>query len=298
MKQTTYELTLCLKKCVSAGICFAILALITIFWAGNSTYYTNLKRHHTLTYPLTAEYPEKPINVVAVGSAFKEENHFENLFISLFSEMSDIRHYDKEYSPPKLKIPFCIRSLKEIKQLVSESSSISGFGVFFSGVLVISIFAILVKLFLMQKNWKFYFLFFSFVLNCALCFAVTASHMARYAPYIYFIMLMGSYIILDSNVICDKLKYVFAFLVMINSLSFILGMYPTMLYTYETQKTLEEIKKSNSNIHIDTNLSGLYFNLHDNGISYTIKENLTNSEKATLFFPHKMKRVNWNFSDD
>ena len=289
IKNKTIEKITRYKICIKIGLYFAILALVTIFWAGNSAYYTNLIRHNTITYPLTGE---NPIDVMA--TPFKDENHFKNILISLFSELDDTRFGTENYYLPKLKIPFTIHGIKEIKRLVACDNNLSGFGMFFSGIFVISVFAIVIKLWTMHKNWKFYFLILGVILNLGLCFSVTASWMARYAPYVYFIVLIGSYIILSTNRLGNRVKLIFSFLVIVNSSAFIAGMYPTLLYTYNTQKTISRIKEANNSICIDTRFPGHYFNLQDNRISYVVKKDISdNDPDDMLFFPPKTKYVRW-----
>ncbi len=78
---------------------------MTILWAGNTSYLTNIIRHGELTYPLTG--PNK-VDIMSGNSPFDEsrDTRITNLFVSLFSKMDNVR-FNSDRSPV-LKIPFYV----------------------------------------------------------------------------------------------------------------------------------------------------------------------------------------------
>lgn len=264
------------KKCIKRGMAYAVLAFVTIFWAGSSSYLTNFINHGTFTYPLTGK---NPVDIMSANSPFEDTNHFKNLFISLFSEMDNLKVTSNRV--PTLKVPFTLNWESESAMLDLPDARISGFGFFFSGLLIIAIILILIKLLRMKKNADFYLLLINVLVCIALSIGITESWWARYAPYIYFILLMGLYIILDAKKIyAYAIGTLMAVIVCVNGAIFLYSLPEEMKFS---KQVFSQIKELNNYKLIDvytTSFSGLYFNLKDLGVYYSVNENLANDDTA------------------
>lgn len=215
---------------------------------------------------------------MTANSPFHEVNHFKNLFLSLFSYMDNFILASNKNSI--LKIPFTINWEQEKSILSKVDIRISGFGLLFSGILIISIIIILLQLLKIKKDKKSYF----FLINLFTCFGLTftikESWWARYSPYIYFIILISLYIILESiTSIKTIIGIVFAILIINNNLLFLYPIPEELKYSNQIDSNIKNLK-NHEPLYVYTNFSGIYFNLKDNGIYYKIDKNLANDNSA------------------
>ena len=221
---------------------FTSIALATVVWAGNASYMTNFLRHRNFLYPV---FGKDKIDIVTANSPFRYANHFENFFISLFSKMSNPMGeaaWESDLTE-NLKIPFTIDLEVEWSQLVSADIRLSGFGIFFSGIFLIAIVIILIHLIRTKKNQSFYFLLMNFVLCSGLTFGLTESWWARYAPYVYFIVLISLYLILDvKHKILQICGYCFAALVIVNGALFLQPLPNQIEISQQIRSNLQELK--------------------------------------------------------
>ena len=172
------------------GVFYLCLVFVVVVWAGGPTYITNIIRHGSLTYPLTGE---GKVDIITANSPFPVSN-LKTTFLSLFSRVDNFT-LDSGQSPV-LKIPFSFNK-KELEMTMIADARISGFGVFFGGLLIVSLVVIAIWL-LCCKNHAVKILV---CLNLAVClglmFGIKESWWARYSPYIYVIMLIAVYVLLD-----------------------------------------------------------------------------------------------------
>ena len=264
--------------CLKRFCLFAALGLITIFWAGAQSYGTNFINHDNLLYPLMGK---NSIDIITSNSPFPEANHFKNLLISIYSRMDNFTLNHNPKKVPILKIPFAIYD-SEKTHLNIIDNRISGWGVWFSGFFTLSILAILIKLYSMQKNKEFFFLSMNIFVNLLLCFVIKESWWARYSPQIYFIALIGFFIVLDAKK-SALFECIFLLIILANSV-FFLEPYPYILRTTPKTQAVFNAAKKLDKVFIAPNIfEGTYFNLKDAGINYIIDESL-NKAKSPL--PH------------
>lgn len=268
---------------------FATLAVVTVLWAGADAYVMNTVRHGFPLYPL---YGEGAIDIMTFNSPFGDVNHVKNLLTSLFSKMENL-HYSMGMTPT-LKIPFTVDwKTESIYAIHGYDTRLSGFGIFFSGILLISIFAITIKLITVcmdKEKFKQPEMQFNCLLlltNIGLCLVITESWWARYAPYIYFVALMGIYLLWDSKregkvkklVVCLKVALFVLFLCnnLIN-LSRLPGEWRRSVSVHNNLYELSSYQK----VEVDVSgFLGTYFNFEDLRVRYLPNGGLTENGFGT-----------------
>ncbi len=277
------------KNCVKRCMAFTVLALCCIIWAGAPTYMTNLIRHGTFTYPITGN---QPVDIMTPNSSFSTVNHFRNWFISLFSKMGNYFALTDAGTSPQLKIPFSVDFNTELEYLLTPDTRISGFGLFFSGLFLVAIIVTVIKLFQMKKDESFYLCFVNTAVNFIICFAISESWWARYAPYNYFVLLTGLYFILDNVSHYDGRKKIatktvatlISVLCIINSLLFLKGTSNGINYSRTINHMITELNTYDK-IYIDCGtFPGACFNLLDAGVNYEINYNLIENEQSNNLY--------------
>lgn len=276
MSNGNFNISLCLKRMIP----FAVLAFITIFWAGNTSYVTNFLRYHNFTYPLSGK---GAVDIMTTNSPFAEVNHFKNFFLSIFSKMNNMMGETAWNNPDSctLKFPFTVDWVQESQYLSSPDSRISGFGIFFSGILLISLIIIAVKLIFMKKDFKFYFLCMNLIVCLGLTFGITESWWARYSPYVYFIVLIALYIILNSHKkIMHVIGYCFAVIIILNASLFFRSVPQYIQMTKQVHSAFTFLQKDASVSLYAGDFSGIYFNLNDLGIRYVVDPEISQDPEA------------------
>lgn len=262
--------------CLYSGLRYLGLALVTMFWAGSSTYLTNLINHKTFTYPLTGA---DTVDIVTVHSPFTEVNRVKNLLISLFSKLDNCSVTSG--GVPELKIPFSVYWAEEGQFLSIPDARVSGFGIFFGGIIIISAVILIVGLIKIEKDYKFQILFLNIIVCLGLTLGITESWWARYAPYIYFLVLMAMFIALDSQKrMVRGIGVLLSMLILLNNC---LPIYRVPRDIHLSNKTSRKIAalKNNGPVYVYTpNFDGIYFNLRDQDVTYILNLDLLEDEQA------------------
>ncbi len=163
-------------KSFSAGI-FTVIILFLI--SGINPYFTNIKQHNNPLYPLIGK---EKIDIMSASrpKSFENRSVFYKFFISTFSKADNI--IQKDDREPVLKIPFTIHK-GEIGHFYAPDVRISGFGVFFSGIFLLSLIMLCSLRYKSKENKRlFYLIFFMFGLPLLLN---PESWWARYIPYLW-----------------------------------------------------------------------------------------------------------------
>lgn len=268
------------KHRIRSGLLFLALAVVTIFGVGNSSYGTNLVRHHTLTYPLTGAHA---VDIIKYNTPFSSENHFRNVLVSLYSYMDNFQYNLPRDGRPKsaeLKIPFTFHFSREFPMLLAPDARLSGFGPFFSGIWTCCLLVILGALLRMPRGRKKALLLTMTGVCLGLTFGIRESWWARYAPYLYFLALMGLYILLGAG--RRLLRYagtILAALLLVNNALFLLGVPPKLAYSRHLDQTFAEMAQQPVLLFNGTFLGPLY-NLKDKGVVYTLDPELLHDPAA------------------
>ena len=259
------------SKVFKESILYFCLVIATVVWAGSSTYLTNFFRHGSWTYPLTGE---GKVDIISGNSPFAEENHFKNLFISLFSRVDNFAVASGD--TPEFKIPFTFNG-GEISMAALTDARISGFGVMFGGLFIVAVIC-LVACFVLGNNRKLKIMAaINLVVCVALMFGIKQSWWARYSPYIYLIVLVAVYMLL-----CSKRKNVLI-IAALYCLVLLANNFVPLIYfkqEFDDSKAIEEgfaeLKEAGMIEICNSYYEGVYFNFKDYGINYRVNNELIN----------------------
>ena len=256
---------------------FIPLFIVSLVIVGYPTYIKNTIDHKNPFFPLYDKNGEDIITAQQPKS-FLKMNNIEKLFYGTFSKANNLREHDKT----ELKIPFTVYK-EEFTPSMSNDLRISGWGLFFSGLLLCSIF-ILIKYY---KNYKKEsWILYTLSITVLLLIVMSESWWARYTPHFYLFIILSLYILLKySN--HKKLNLIYILIISINTLLPLAG------NTYYTLKNSITILKDfnnleNKEILINTNgMNGIVYNLKDYDINYKIDNTITGTELYYHYLEYK-----------
>lgn len=258
---------------------FLIILAVSLLVVGSNSYIKNIVVHKNPLYPLIGK-DRVDIMTYLQPESFADMSPIEKNFYSLFSRTANIGVFNN--GEPVLKTPFA-KSYYETTQF-SEDTRIGGFGVYFSGILIISVAVIIVYMIasIVRKNYDDLIMIgIPFLLIILIMFCVSDSWWARYAPQVWFIPLMAVFLLLKDNKKFIEVFGVLLFALCIdNSYIIIDHMIKSRIPTSGlTRQTLEENRGKTIEIQMTSpNYSGTLFNLKDFDIKYKIKDKLDDSE--------------------
>jgi hypothetical protein len=169
---------LLLKRFLMISITAGIMAVGII---GFNPYITNVRDYGHPFHPIAGKHkmdiisPHMPVQLL-------EANRFERFINSTFSESAslDSRTSGKHL---KWKIPFVVR-LSEIKALQGEGIRLGGFGVLWSGILLISLIFVIVGAYVQKRNERWYML--ALLLTVIISVAINPeSWWSRFVPQLW-----------------------------------------------------------------------------------------------------------------
>lgn len=249
--------------------------IVGVFVVGLAVYPKNFVTNGNPFYPLFGENKEDIITTNQ-PDYFKEKSSIEKYFISMFAKSANIQEYSGDKAT--LKIPFTVDS-EELNAIKTTDTRMSGNGVLFSGIFILSILIICLTSYKIFKEHKGIFILCSIILGITILFIVFLgeSWWARYFPQTYFIALIALlYLWLLKNKITKSLSYLFIIIILINNLitfneainySYDLNMNAKMQYQYMLDTT-------GGNVYIITEIAypGIYYNIQDDleEYNYTI----------------------------
>ncbi len=264
---------------VKTTVAFAFVVLIALLIVGSNSYVKNIVVKHNPLYPIMGE---DKIDIITnqQPKSFNEKSPIEKNFYSIFSYTAN---YATSFNvgEPELKIPFTSSKDVELNRM-AEDTRIGGFGIYFSGIFIISVIVILISLvmFVVKKNYvKLVFIGVPFVITLLLMFFFDESWWARYAPQTYFVIVMAIFILLTSN----KRKFYICGIVLLlvccyNSAFIAKHMANVKLpISGQIRMNLENLEGKSINLEM-IGFPGTLFNLKDHHIKYTIKEKVKNKQ--------------------
>ena len=265
------------KPLIKTTVSFSIVLIISLLIVGSNSYIKNLVTKGNPLYPIIGKdkidiiTPQQP-------ESFASKSPIEKNFYSIFSYTANYATTFNQ-GTPKLKIPFTSNKDTELNAIV-EDTRIGGFGIYFSGIFIISVIVILTYFIITIKNKKYdklVFIGIPFIITILLMLFFGESWWARYAPQTYFIVIMASFILLTSE---SKKCYALAFLLFLlcsyNSALIFKHMIDTKIpISGQTRINLEKLENQSITIKRE-GFAGVIFNLKDHNIKYTIKEKIKN----------------------
>lgn len=280
------EKKLSLKYMFSNGVCYFCLALFSIIWMGYPTYVKNFLDHGTCTYPLTGT----DINILRDNAprGFDGKGNLYKVFYSIFGEYSNF-FWNSEKELPELKIPFSIQKAELV--IPDLDARISGFGLFFSGILIIAISICCIWL-LKIKNadkMKAYVLVLLVTSGLMIVF-ISGSWWARFAPHIYITVLTSTFICMQNKLKWKKCWYtIYLVLILINSVYFALQPIKAISGSRRICHELDELSGKTVEVSMD-NFWGRLFALDDYNIEYTVVNDIKQPDgECYLIFQEPVK---------
>ncbi len=275
----------------------AIIALIIgLFVIGLSTYPKNLKVAGHIFYPLFGEN-KVDIMITNQPKSFQHISGLKKFFLSNFSKTDNITYFHDK--TPKLKFPFTIYK-DEFYHLAITDTRIGGYGILFSGILILSLIVISVGLYKIYKRNKelFWMFFIPLISTLIIIIILEESWWARYLPQLYWVPIIAIIILIKFS---SNIKF------RILNIILILSMFLNLSFFCERNFMLEY--KSYDSISEDIlNLSSLYANgktlyfytENFDGVMYNIKDNINDfkiindTEKIDIENHKKAKNIYMN----
>lgn len=248
--------------CLFKKLCliFIPLFIVSLVIIGYPTYIKNTIDHSNPFFPLYDENGEDIITEQQ-PKRFLEMNNIEKLFYGTFSKANNLRENDKTV----LKIPFTLYK-DELIPAMSIDLRISGWGILFSGLLLVSIF-ILIKYYKYYKNESW--ILYTLGITVFLLLIMSESWWARYTPHFYLFIILSLYILLKYGNF-KIVNYVFIGLVAVNTLLPLAGNgYYTLKNSISISKDFNNLKNREIVVN-EKGMNGTIYNLKDYGINYIV----------------------------
>lgn len=253
---------------------FIPLFFIAIIYIGYSTYIKNYIDHKNFFFPVYGEDKEDIITAQQ-PKEFLKYNNIQKVFYATFSKVNNLMDNRKT----KLKIPFTIYK-EEIKTTASIDTRISGYGIIFSGLLIISIIVIIFSFKKLTKKEK-EIIFLLLLIVIGITFGISEGWWARYNPNIYIIIIISLYILLKYY--NKSFTKIFSSLILLNTMIiFLLNTSYTIKESYNINKDFKNLK--NKTIEYNFNYGapiGILSNLDDYNIKY--KYNKSDNKNITYY---------------
>lgn len=255
-----------IKNFIVICFCTGIFSVIVV---GSSSYVKNTIQYHNPFYPLMGE-GSVDIETGNEPESFKNYNHFEKWLYATFSET--YTWYDVN---PKLKIPFTVNS-SELYSIEFPDIRIGGLGVWYSGLLCLSIPMILIG-FIYNLRKKKVLNIVSIILLCAILIPIPILPIvwqARYYPELYLIPFIAAIYACS----CKKnvLKY-YGYLIICAALINSFFMFPQarkkLINSRSINNQLVELSEKSLTKKVlisqdNYTFYGTYYNYIDKGIKY------------------------------
>lgn len=271
---------------------FATTILISFAIVGSTSYLMNIIDHGNPFYPLAGS---NTVDIVTNNEppGYSEMNNIDKLFHSYFGVVSNDHSIDNLNNAPRSRPPFLFTAT-ELDEFSVPDVRIGGFGVLYSGILVIQLVILALTIPLMYRTQKRLLMSFTCfaVPALALLFGVSESWWARYSMYQYLFNAYALIFILLCTKELDGVKrlisriaaVVFSILLFINTG---LVAYTNIRNTIEvdsvTKMHIDNMKQANSegrNIQVKLleGVPGMIYILADNGIDFELVDDDPSSD--------------------
>ncbi len=244
------------------------LFIISIGVVGYPTYIKNTLDHQNPFFPLYDKNGEDIISAQQ-PQKFAQMNTLEKLFYGTFSRANNLRENDDT----TLKIPFFVYK-EEITPSMSNDLRISGWGLWFSGLLLCS-------MIILSKYYKSYkketWILYTIGITVFLLGIMSESWWARYTPHFYLFILLTVYILCkyEKN---KKIRIVYFSIIALNTLVPLAGnTYYTLKNSVQIQREFHELSNQKITINLHA-MNGILYNLKDFKIKYHLDDELEGEE--------------------
>lgn len=227
------------KKFFKKFTWFAAAAVfVGVFLVGLSTYPRNTIVYGHPLFPLMGEGKED-IMTKNSPAYFKDKSNLERFLIATFSKMDNIGEASGKEA--EWKIPFSVHE-SELQYYGYSDLRISGNGIFFSGVLIVSLLVVLlgVKGLYRQDKKLCIMLMLPVIMTLIMIVFMPESWWARYFPQLFFVV-FAALIILEtrSNIVSKVVLCVMSGLILINNVPYMIeAVRSSYSFTRATQQTI------------------------------------------------------------
>ena len=269
-------------------ICFTIVFFIAIFLVGANSYIKNTIDHKNPLYPIVGKDKVDIITTMQPKS-FGNKNMFEKYFISLFSKTENVSYGSKE---PTLKLPIKVYK-SEIDELYAADTRIGGFGPLYALVFILTIpvFIYSIIKILRKEKDKAQYIILPIIAILVSSLLVKEIWWARYVPQLYLFQ-VGTLVSLiymrkynKSKINCAVTLVILAAIIL-NLLPFgyikykeVTG-FKTITNDINTMKKMKNLKLKLGGM---SDLYGYFYTLNDNGVKYTIKNNIDTKKLRYMY---------------
>lgn len=253
------------KKSTIKELALPIVSLPFLLLLCNyNPYITNFKEGKHVFYPLRGEGAIDILERFAPPGFVKDKNRVEKLAFTLFTKTGSFDRENVSY-----KIPFTVYQ-KELNRLSDADIGVGGFGIFYSGFLIVLLVFYFINYKRLQNlNNQQKLLFLTIIPILFSMLIISDPWWVRYIPQFYLIPLI-LLLILEIN--DNKIRNLFIIkgVLFVNISLFLLAV--TVLNVYGTEKTyyiLDVLKKSEKTVKMDArNFSSNLNRLEEYGIKY------------------------------
>jgi len=259
---------------------YLTVVLVAICIVGFSPYIKNILNKGNPLYPLMGK---DKIDIMTYNEpkSFIQRGAIDKFFTSLFGVSENVKSNETD-KDPTLKIPFAIKE-GEINQYNRPDLRISGFGVWFSGIFIISLCGIIYFLYkyLRAKEYeKFSFVLTFFLISVILVVFVEGSWWARYVPYIYLFPILVTFLFSKQDKKTCKIIAVVICLLLLANVGMITytSLKNTLTNYMSIEKEMKNIKRinlENGKVIVNLRTDGfpsLLYNLRDKQITVELRE--------------------------
>lgn len=248
---------------------FVILAVFSVGIIGFPTYVKNFIDHGNMFYPLMGSN----INIMSYSEpiGFANKSSLFKFFFATFGRLENF-NASNQINLPTLKIPFIVWS-EELKLIPPVDTRISGFGLFFSGLLLLSTFLIIKYLKCEEDTNKNKLIVLTgLVYSIGLIIFFSEGWWARYSPHIYLVVILAVFLILDEKIkIKRSITIVLLVLLIQNNFYFMMRPVDSINKSKVIQNELTSLDGKKIEIKYD-GFMGKLFNFEDFNIEYEVAE--------------------------
>lgn len=259
---------------------FIITFITAIFLVGANSYIKNTLDHHNPLYPIIGKNKVDIITTMQPKS-FKNKNMIEKFVISLFSKSENVTYGEKE---PTIKYPFKLYKT-EIDELYAADLRIGGFGPLFALITIITtpIFIYLVFKIIKKDKEISSYIILSLISIIVSSILVGENWWARYVPQLYLIPIGTIFLLVyirkyNEKIKINKLATLISLIVIIANMSIFAYIKYREIKTFNEITEDIKIMKNTKNLNLKLggfpDLYGYFYTLNDNGVKYTIKNNI------------------------
>jgi len=267
------------KELKKTTMFFAIIAIVSILIVGSNSYIKNMIKDGHPFYPLMGKN-KIDIMTYLQPESFQKMSPIAKNYYAIFSKTANIGMFNN--GEPTLKIPFTFDRY-ELSQY-GYDTRIGGYGIFFSGIFIISIlinaFSI-IKLSIKKDYNTLFLLAIPLLIIFLLLLFLSDGWWARYAPYLYIVVIAALIMISNyKNIILKIGIWLFVLLICGNSyISFRQLVHNDIPKSGITRNTLSDLKGNKLDVYLDSDrFTGILYNLDD----YQIKYNIVNTKTDNM----------------